>query len=97
MAHRTVAAVWGGAMTEPELDAMLQQYPGWIAIERLVETIRQERDVIAHIQQTLRQWYDGSTLRQRPGESDEEYCARCLALRNTTVSQIMRPRGETPL
>jgi hypothetical protein len=92
------------AMTEPELDAILQQYPGWVAIERLVATIRQERiaqaglrEVIHQMQQTLRLWYNDATVPRQRGETDEGHRARTLALKNATIIalQIMQNfRGD---
>jgi hypothetical protein len=89
-------------MTEPELDAILQQYPGWVAIERLVATIRAEREtqarlrlVIRCLQQTLRVWYYDSRLPRKPGEDDERHRVRALALKNATIAQIMHNfRGD---
>lgn len=82
-------------MTEPELDALLQQYPGWVAIEQLVATIRYERSIIRRLQQTLWVWYDEGTVPQQTGESEQAYRARHGALRNRTFTQIMGTRvGE---
>jgi hypothetical protein len=36
-------------MTAPELDALLAQYPGWIAIERLVARIRALEDEVLRV------------------------------------------------
>jgi hypothetical protein len=42
-------------MTEQELQALLDQYPGWIAIERLVERVRAlEGEVLQWKQQYAR-------------------------------------------